>query len=133
MLSLPQVSEDFAYALLAPKAPTRQPRRASGRRGGARRVLGTGVARAAIAVARWERGVRTHSPYRFSSIIARQIRCAHFRSRGLSCLCRFVPNFEVCTILGGFGTNLGSESALIGSAVLSLPQAHEVVWGVPVL
>ena len=43
---------------------------------------------------------------------------------------RFVPNFEVCTILGGFGKNLGSECALIGSAVLSLPQAHEVVWGI---
>ena len=51
----------------------------------------------------------------------------------MSRLCRFVPNFEVCTFLDGFGTNLGPENSPIESAVLSLPQAYEVVLGVPVL
>ena len=57
---------------------------------------------------------------------------ALWESRFVS-LYRFVPNFKACTLLDGFCTNLGPENAPIESAVLSLPQAHEVVLGVPVL
>ena len=52
---------------------------------------------------------------------------------------RFVSFVPFCTELRGlyiwddFGTNLGPENAPIESAVLSLPQAYEVVLGVPVL
>ena len=59
----------------------------------------TGGARAGGTVALRVAVVRARSPYRARAIIARRTRCAHFWSRGLSRLYRFVPFSRVCTDL----------------------------------
>ena len=67
--------------------------------GGAGRRHGreTGGARAGGTVALRVAVVRARSPHRARAIIARRTRCAHFWSRGLSRLYRFVPLSRVCT------------------------------------
>ena len=73
------------------RAGVAAPRNARRRETGGARAGGTVALRVAV--------VRARSPHRARAIIARRTRCAHFWSRGLSRLYRFVPFSRVCTDL----------------------------------
>ena len=94
----------------------------------ARAAVETGRARMGGGVALRVAVVRPRSPYRARAIIARRRRCAHFWSRGLYRLYRFVPFLPVCTDFDPSQLFFCFKNALIEFAVLLLLQLHEVVW-----
>ena len=92
----------------------------------ARAAVETGRARTGGGVALRVAVVRPRSPYRARAIIARRRRCAHFWSRGLYRLYRFVPFLPVCTDFDLSQLFVCFKNALIEFAVLLLLQSHEV-------